>query len=174
MPRLRARSESAVPVGTDLETRITQDHHDSLRIWLRLLACTHLIETRVRQNLQAQFTTTLPRFDLMAQLERAPHGLKMNELSRRMMVTGGNVTGITDLLEKDGLVVRDADPDDRRAYRVKLTREGLRSFRRMAAEHERWIVDLFEGLTAREKRSLGELLARLKHHVASNSTLERS
>jgi DNA-binding MarR family transcriptional regulator len=174
MPRVRTRVESPAPARTDHETRITQDHHDSLRIWLRLLACTHLIENRVRQNLWAQFATTLPRFDLMAQLERAPQGLKMNELSRRMMVTGGNVTGITDLLEKDGLVVRDADPDDRRAYRVKLTREGLRSFRRMAAEHERWIVDLFEGLSAREKRSLGELLAQLKHHVASNSTLERS
>jgi DNA-binding MarR family transcriptional regulator len=171
MARTRPRLQVVEAPRADLETRVTNDHHDSLRIWLRLLACTHLIENRVRQNLQSQFATTLPRFDLMAQLERAPEGLKMNELSRRMMVTGGNVTGITDLLEEEGLVVRDADPDDRRAYRVKLTREGLRTFRRMAAEHERWIVDLFDGLTVREKRSLGELLARLKLHVASNSTL---
>jgi DNA-binding MarR family transcriptional regulator len=172
---MRGKPKLAIvePARTDLETRVTADHHDSLRIWLRLLACTHLIENRVRQHLQTQFATTLPRFDLMAQLERAPDGLKMNELSRRMMVTGGNVTGITDLLESEGLVVREADPDDRRAWRVKLTREGLRSFRRMAAEHERWIVDLFEGLSAREKRSLGELLARLKRHVTSN-TLQRS
>src|SRR5688572_10971393 len=98
---MRGKPKLAIvePARTDLETRVTADHHDSLRIWLRLLACTHLIENRVRQHLQAQFATTLPRFDLMAQLERAPDGLKMNELSRRMMVTGGNVTGITDLLE---------------------------------------------------------------------------
>lgn len=160
--------------SADLETRVTEDHHDSLRIWLRLLACTHLIEARVRQNLQTKFETTLPRFDLMAQLERAPEGLKMTELSRRMMVTGGNVTGITDLLEDEGLVVRDADPDDRRAYRVKLTKDGNRAFRRMATEHERWVVDLFDGLSAREKQTLGELLAHLKRHVAANSGVERS
>ncbi|HKZ74840.1 MAG TPA: MarR family transcriptional regulator [Steroidobacteraceae bacterium] len=174
MARPRARLAAVELPRADLETRVTDDHHDSLRIWLRLLACTHLIEARVRQNLQGQFGTTLPRFDLMAQLERAPAGLKMTELSRRMMVTGGNITGITDLLEKEGLVVRDADPDDRRAYRVKLTKEGSRAFGRMAAEHERWIVGLFEGLSAREKQTLGELLARLKRHVASNSSLQRS
>jgi len=151
----------------DVETRMTGDHHQSLKVWLRLLSCTNLIETRVRQALQARFGTTLPRFDLMAQLERAPQGLKMGELSRRMMVTGGNVTGITDLLEKEGLVVRAADPGDRRAFRVKLTREGRRQFARMAAEHERWIVGLFEGLTARDKQELRRLLGRLKVSVAS-------
>jgi DNA-binding MarR family transcriptional regulator len=146
----------------DIETRATDDHHQALRIWLRLLACTTLIETRVRGRLQAQFGTTLPRFDLMAQLERAPQGLKMGELSKRLMVTGGNVTGITDMLENEGLVVRTDDPDDRRAWRVKLTREGERVFRRMAAEHERWVVDMMRGLSAREKGQLGTLLTRLK------------
>ena len=100
------------------------DHHLSLRLWLRLLACTNQIENRVRTNLQTQFGTTLPRFDLMAQLERAPQGLKMSELSQRMMVTGGNVTGVTDGLEKEGLVVREVDAADRRVFRVKLTAEG--------------------------------------------------
>ncbi len=174
MARRPDRLAIVEPPRADLETRVTADHHDSLRIWLRLLACTHLIENRVRQKLQAEFAITLPRFDRMAQLERAPQGLKMSELSRRMMVTGGNVTGITDMLEKEGLVVRDADPADRRAYRVKLTREGLRIFRRMAAAHERWIGDLFEGLTTRDKQTLGELLARLKRHVVANTTLQRS
>src|SRR6185437_25346 len=87
----------------DAETRIHDDHHLSVRLWLRMLACTNRIESFVRQRLQANFATTLPRFDLMAQLERAAHGLKMSELSQRMMVTGGNVTGITDGLEKEGL-----------------------------------------------------------------------
>ena len=80
-----------------------------------MLATNRLVETRTRRLLQERYATTLPRFDLMAQLERAPKGLKMGELSQRMMVTGGNVTGITDMLETEGLVERVADPEDRRA-----------------------------------------------------------
>ncbi|MFZ0498262.1 MAG: MarR family transcriptional regulator, partial [Steroidobacteraceae bacterium] len=142
-------------------------HHVSLRLWLRLLSCTNQVESRVRQNLQSSFNTTLPRFDLMAQLERAPQGLKMSELSQRMMVTGGNVTGITDGLEKEGLVVREVDSADRRVYRVKLTAEGERQFRRMAAEHERWVVDLFGVLSPRQKRQLLDLLGELKERLTS-------
>jgi DNA-binding MarR family transcriptional regulator len=154
-------------VGTpmDAETRVHDDHHLSLRLWLRLLTCSNQIENRIRQNLQSEFETTLPRFDLMAQLERAPGGLKMSELSQRMMVTGGNVTGITDGLEKEGLVVREVDSADRRVFRVSLTTEGKRQFRRMAGEHEQWIVDLFGSLGTRQKRQLTELLGELKAHV---------
>lgn len=156
----------AVPATLDAETRLHDDHHVSLRLWLRLLACTNQIEGRVRQNLQSSFDTTLPRFDLMAQLERAPQGLKMSELSQRMMVTGGNVTGITDGLEKEGLVVREVDSADRRVYRVRLTAEGERQFRRMAAEHESWVVDLFGALSPKQKKQLMDLLGELKEHLA--------
>jgi DNA-binding MarR family transcriptional regulator len=155
----------AVGARADAETRLHDDHHMSLRLWLRLLACTNQIETRVRTNLQTQFGTTLPRFDLMAQLERAPQGLKMSELSQRMMVTGGNVTGVTDGLEKEGLVVREVDPADRRVFRVKLTPEGERQFRRMATEHEQWIIDLFANLSAKQKKQLVDLLGELKRHI---------
>ncbi len=150
----------------DAETRIHDDHHVSVRLWLRMLACTNRIESFVRQNLQANFATTLPRFDLMAQLERAPQGLKMSELSQRMMVTGGNVTGITDGLEKEGLVVRESDPADRRVFRVKLTAEGQRQFRRMAADHEQWVIALFDGLSMKHKNQLVELLGKLKRHIS--------
>jgi DNA-binding MarR family transcriptional regulator len=163
-----AKEKSALKVvGTraDAETRVHDDHHMSLRLWLRLLACTTQIENRVRQNLQLKFGTTLPRFDLMAQLERAPDGLKMSELSQRMMVTGGNVTGITDGLEKEGLVVREVDSTDRRVFRVKLTAEGQRQFRRMASEHEQWVVDLFDALSAKQKKQLAELLGELKSRI---------
>ena len=155
----------AVGARADAETRLHDDHHMSLRLWLRLLACTNQIEARVRSNLQTQFGTTLPRFDLMAQLERAPEGLKMSELSQRMMVTGGNVTGVTDGLEKEGLVVREVDPADRRVFRVKLTAEGERQFRRMAAEHEQWVIDLFANLSAKQKKQLADLLGELKRHI---------
>ncbi len=146
----------------DLETRVSDEHHQSLKLWLRLLACTNLIEGEVRGRLRSEFDTTLPRFDLMAQLERHAGGLKMNELSQRLMVTGGNVTGITDQLEAEGLVVRESDPADRRTYTVKLTPAGRRVFARMAAAHEQWVVGLFAGLGASEKEQVYRLLAKLK------------
>lgn len=145
-----------------LDARLSDETHESLRLWLRLLTCSHLIENHVRKSLAAQFKTTLPRFDLMAQLERFPKGLQMGELSRRMLVTGGNVTGIVDQLERAGLIVRTEDPADRRAYLVKLTKEGRRLFGQMAIEHESWIVNLLSGIPKREQRALNETLAHLR------------
>jgi DNA-binding MarR family transcriptional regulator len=168
MRKDRARLKLVDP-RVDVETRIRDDHHLSLRLWLRMLSCTNHIESYVRQQLQGSFAITLPRFDLMAQLERAPQGLKMSELSQRMMVTGGNVTGITDGLEKEGLVLRDVDPADRRVYRVRLTPEGQRQFRRMAAEHEQWVIGLFEGMSAREKQQLVQLLGTVKRHISGTA-----
>ena len=150
----------AVP-RQDRESAARADDHRALRLWLRLLTCSQLIERHVRSRLRSRFRTTLPRFDLMAQLERHPAGLKMNELSRRLMVTGGNVTGIVDQLVREGLVERSADAD-RRAFRVRLTRAGERAFGEMARAHEQWIAELLAGLTRREHVDLFRLLARLK------------
>jgi DNA-binding MarR family transcriptional regulator len=105
-------------VPVDLATRLTGGHHQALKLWLRLLACTVRVESTIRGRLRATFGITLPRFDLMAQLERHPDGLRMGELSKRMMVTGGNVTGIADQLERERLVVRVPDPHDGRASMV--------------------------------------------------------
>ncbi len=149
----------------DLEARAHEDHHDALRLWLRLLTCTQLIEQQVRARLREQFETTLPRFDLMAQLERAPDGLKMNELSRRMMVTGGNVTGITDQLESEGMVQRVPLEGDRRALLIRLTPAGKKAFAEMARVHEGWIVESLAGLTEREVETLHKLLGKVKQHI---------
>src|SRR4030088_2882448 len=111
----------AAAAGTDRETIARADDHRALRIWLRLLTCTQLIERQVRSRLREQFSTTLPRFDLLAQLERRREGLKMNELSRLLMVTGGNVTAIVDQLEKEGLVERLAEPGGRGRFSMRLT-----------------------------------------------------
>ncbi len=152
----------------DLEARVHSEHPDSLRLWLRLLTCTQLVEKGVRSQLRQQFGTTLPRFDLMAQLERAPQGLKMNELSSRMMVTGGNITGITDQLVGEGLVDRLTVAGDRRACRVRLTPKGRRLFREMAHQHEAWIVDAFAALSERELATLHRLLGKVKDHARSH------
>lgn len=148
----------------DLEARAHSEHPDELRLWLRLLTCTQLIEKQVRNNLREQFVTTLPRFDLMSQLERAPEGMKMNEVSRRMMVTGGNVTGITDQLVTEGLVERVGVEGDRRSWRVRLTPRGRKAFNDMAHQHESWIVDAFAGLNAKEITQLHKLLGKVKQH----------
>ena len=149
----------------DREFNARRGDHSALRIWLRLLTCTQLIERRVRSGLREDFATTLPRFDLMAQLERHPGGLKMNELSRMLMVTGGNITAIVDQLEKEGQVERLDDSADRRAFRIRLTRSGEKSFLEMARAHEQWVVELLSGLSRKEHDELLKLLAKLKQHA---------
>ena len=164
-------SAPALPAGAtttpalDLETRLTHEHHQALRLWLRMLSTTTLIETEIRTRLRTEFDITLPRFDLMAQLERHPQGLRMGELSKRMMVTGGNITGITDQLEQEKLVLRIPVSDDRRAFLVQLTPEGRAAFEKMAARHEEWITGLLDGLSVAEKSTLIELLSKVKQHL---------
>ncbi|MBV8370146.1 MAG: MarR family transcriptional regulator [Candidatus Eremiobacteraeota bacterium] len=149
----------------DLESRTTRDDHLSVRVWLRLLACTNLVEGRIAGKLREGFDTTLPRFDFLSQLERNPAGLRMTEISKRMMVTGGNVTRIADQLLGEGLISRTVAPGDRRAAIVRLTAAGRRAFAEMARRHERWIVELFGGLTESERTQLYALLAKLKRHL---------
>jgi len=149
----------------DLESRLTSDHHQSLKLWLRMLSCTTKIEAEIRSRLRAEFGITLPRFDLMAQLERHPEGLRMGELSKRMMVTGGNVTGITDQLEQENLVVRVPDPKDGRAFSVKLTPAGRKAFAQMAEVHERWVAELLQEISQEDKGQLIELLSQMKGHL---------
>ena len=164
---LRAPALSEEPAALDVESRLTDDNHQSLKLWLRMLSCTTMIEAEIRTRLRSEFGITLPRFDLMAQLDRHPEGLRMGELSKRLMVTSGNVTGITDLLEQEGLVLREAAPDDRRAFVVRLTPSGRRAFRRMAARHEGWITELMSALEEHEKAALMALLSTMKRGLAA-------
>ncbi|MDO5103341.1 MAG: MarR family transcriptional regulator [Lautropia sp.] len=141
-----------------LEARAQQDDHMDTRLWLRLFSLTQQIEQQIRQMLRLQFDTTLPRFDYLAQLERCPKGLRMNTLSRYLMVTGGNVTGLTDQLVEEGLVERIPDPSDRRALFVRLTPKGRKQFARMAQAHERLLGELFAGMNRQDKELLYERL----------------
>lgn len=145
----------------DVEALIShapEDQHVELRLWLRLLSCTNLITAQIRSRLRESFGITLPRFDVMAQLARSPDGLRLGELSARMMVTGGNLTGIIEALASEGLVTRETVPTDRRAAIVRLSKAGEKAFAKMAAEHEVWLNELFAGLKAQDMRDLtGEL-----------------
>lgn len=151
--------------GLGHEARLAHDDHAALKAWLRLLACTTQIEDEIRRRLRDRFRISLARFDYLAQLYRRPEGLMMKEISRNLMVTGGNVTGLTDELEAEGLVIREPRPNDRRAWVVRLSDRGRRSFRAMASEHEQWILEIFSALDAKSLQQLSGQLGVLRVHV---------
>lgn len=166
-PRRTSRAPLLDHESIGLEGRVVSDDHQSLKVWLRLLSCSTQVETTIRKRLRQEAGITLARFDFMAQLHRHPDGLAMSVLSRYLMVTGGNVTGLADELEKEGLVERFADPNDGRSSRVSLTKKGRRLFDRLAATHESWIVTMFAGMSASDMRQLYELLGRLRVQLAA-------
>jgi DNA-binding MarR family transcriptional regulator len=141
----------------------------ALRLWLRLLTCSTMVEQRMRQLLKEEFNTTLPRFDLLAALDRAEGGLTMGELSRWLMVSNGNVTGVADRLEAEGLIKRTPSPDDRRTQIVTITEKGRKDFKSMATAHESWIKELFSDLSSADVESLMDLLTRAKQSVVKNT-----
>jgi len=135
------------------------DDRARLRLWLRMLRTTRAIERELRERLAAAFDTTLPRFDVMAALDRAPEGMMMSELSRFLLVSNGNVTGIVERLVADGLVIRSARDGDRRAAIVRLSETGRTAFAAMAAAHARWIEDLLGPIAPDEARATTATLA---------------
>lgn len=154
---------AAVPL--DAETKVSErpgDHQSELRLWLRLLTCTNLIEGEIRRRLRGTFHVTLPRFDLMAQLDKNPGGMTLGELSSRMMVSNGNVTGLVERLLAQGLLDRRPSPSDRRAQLVSLSSEGRRAFRAMARTHEGWIAEIFGELDPGDIDAMMRLLAKAK------------
>ena len=154
----------------DSETKVLESphaHKDELRLWLRLLTCTNLIEAGIRNRLAEHFDTTLPRFDLLAQLERAPKGMTLGDLSRRMMVTNGNVTGLVERLVQSGHIKRSSLPNDRRVQIVKLTAKGQSNFNRVAGAHEEWVAEFFAQLSPKDIDGLIQSLGKLKDSVKS-------
>jgi len=151
--------------ATQRNTRSLSKQH--LRLWLRMLHATRHVEAAVRERLRDAFDTTLPRFDVMAALDRTPAGLTMTELSRALKVSNGNVTGIVDRLVKDRLIVRTSNAQDRRATHVTLTKKGREKFAKMAAVHEQWIDELLGTFDDRDSATLIELLARTAPRATS-------
>ena len=152
--------------GLGHEARAVGADHAALKLWLRLLACTTQVEDEIRRRLRQRFGISLPRFDYLAQLYRWPEGLKMSELSRCLMVTGGNVTGLTDELAREGLVLREPSATDRRSWIVRLTEQGRDGFEAMAQEHEQWILELFGGLGSADIQQLHQQLGALRSQMA--------
>ncbi len=158
----------SVPRG-DLETGLTADDRLDLRTWLRLMTCTNMIEGEVRARLHSQFDISIARFDVLAQLDRANDGLGMGELSRRLMVTNGNVTSLIDRLVEENMVTRRPDPNDRRAQIIELTPGGKRGFARMSTAHADWISALFDGVDRKNLEVLYRNLAQLKTSLTATN-----
>jgi DNA-binding MarR family transcriptional regulator len=146
---------------------------DTLRLWLRMLSLTNMVEARLRRNLRTAYDVTLPRFDVMAALHDRPEGSSMGEIARRLLVTNGNITAIVERLEKEGFVHRRQRPEDRRSHVVRLTGAGRRAFEEMATDLEGWVASMLSGLDEVEAEQLAELLGKAKRSVRNTDGEER-
>jgi DNA-binding MarR family transcriptional regulator len=155
------------PRFVDIETGLTTEDHFDLRLWLKLLACTHWIESTIKERMKAEFALTLTQFNLMAQIDRMGGGINMRDLSRRTMVTSSNITVVTDRLEAAGYIERRRDPADRRSFIVDLTPKGRTEFARMAKAHEGWVVELLAAAAPSEKSELFRLLSLFKTRLGA-------
>lgn len=152
----------------DGETKVLEspgDHGSELRLWLRLLTCSTLVETEVRRRLRTEFDSTLPRFDLMAQLVRAHDGMVLGEVSKRMMVSAGNISVLVERLVEDGFISRATSPNDRRVQIIALTAFGRAQFEKMAKAHAEWIAELFGEMAPQDEAKLLDELAVLKRSI---------
>ncbi|MBX3526530.1 MAG: MarR family transcriptional regulator [Rhodoblastus sp.] len=167
MARAAKRGTIELVAGSDLETRGTREGNSDLRLWLRILTIHKLVNNEVRRRLREQFGMSLSRFDLLAQLDGKAEGMRMGELSKRLMVTTGNITGLVDELVAEGLVERLPDPTNRRASLAAMTTQGRKAFSAAAKANESWIAEMFAGLSASEKAAIFAMLGRQKADIAA-------
>lgn len=165
-PRLEVVAES------DLETRgeeglTSRAGHADLRLWLRILTIHKLVNNEVRRRLRENFGMSLSRFDLLAQLDGRSDGMRMGELSKRLMVTTGNITGLVDELVAEGFVERLPDPTNRRASLATMTSKGRKAFGAAAKANEAWIAELFAGLDAVDKAAMFDMFGRQKADISA-------
>jgi DNA-binding MarR family transcriptional regulator len=163
-----------LPVGKELaliegedRTDDEADNRAQVRVWLRLLACTSLIGAELRRQFRDEFDFTMPRFDVLAQLDREPGGLVLGELPKRLMVTAGNLTPIVDRLVEDGFITRTPSHLDRRVQIVCMTADGRKAFRRMAKKHSLWLASLLAEFPRERLDGLVRELDDLKSAVKS-------
>lgn len=159
---MKAPDKPAPPRTGDLEPR------DSVRLWLRLLACTRIIEKQVKRRFADQYDITLPRFDVMAALDRHPQGMTMGQLSQALLVSNGNVTGVVQALVRDGYVGVAPSPTDGRSSIVRLTEQGRECFAGLAEAHQDWIDAMLGGLGRDQQAALHDLLGTLKESLAED------
>lgn len=154
-------------MNIDAETRVSSQTSVPLTLWLRLHACHNMVLNHIRPQMQEKFNTTLPRFDLMAQLAHVKSGLRMGELSERLMVSNGNITSVVKQLEKEGFIERISNGEDRRSTLIKLSKEGQKAYTKMAKHYDACLSRLFTFQSAANTKKLKKSLADLKHAMKS-------
>jgi DNA-binding MarR family transcriptional regulator len=150
-----------------MKEQAAEHSKESLRTWLRLLSCETVIEQQLRTLLRQNFSVTLPQFDVLSELERAGDPLTMSQLSKELMVSNGNVTGVIDRLEKTDFVKRVRAEHDRRIQFIELTAKGRKEFNRMASRHEQWVAELLSELSTTDMNQLQDLLLKARQSVGS-------
>lgn len=154
------------------DSSMSQRSKESIRTWLRLLSCETVIEQHIRSRIRENFKVTLPQFDVLSELEHAPDKLTMSQLSKELMVSNGNITGVVDRLEKSGLVKRTRPDHDRRIQYIELTETGASEFKHMARHHERWLEDLFAGVTVQDMNDIQKLLLKMRESVTATASAQ--
>lgn len=167
-----SRPSRTTATAADPSTAPQLDGKEHLRLWVRLLACAHTAEQRVKSRIKERFGINQTAFNLMSQLDRFPDGIRMGELSRRTVVTGSNLTAVIDDLAKRGYVARSPAPNDRRATLIALTEAGREAFSWMSPIHATWIEEVFAEMPAEDQAELCSRLDELK--AAMNATLSTS
>lgn len=152
------------------KTAIGSTSKERLRLWLRFLKASRQIETQLRELMRTEFSSTLPRFDVLAALSRYEAGLKMSQISAVLRVSNGNVTGIVDRLADDGMLVRVPVQGDRRALLVRLTKRGHEEFKMQAEKHEAWVNEMLSGFSSEDANHIGERLDQLSNCLETKST----
>ena len=147
------------------EPATPQSGKDQLRFWYRAYSAVSAVEREISARLRERFGASLARFDLMAHLFAAPDGLTMGQLTRKLLVSGGNTTGLVERLAREGLAAREVDAQDRRVYRVALTARGRALFQDMAEEHEAWVNEILGDLDPQEMARATALLARVRRRL---------
>jgi DNA-binding MarR family transcriptional regulator len=161
-----------VAIEPEVAVHDPMDSKKELRVWLRMLSTTKLISQEIRRRLRVEFGATLPQFDLLAQLYREPEGLRLGEISKRTMVTNGNITGLVARLEEDGLIFRETPGDDRRVTVARLTEAGRLAFAEMARAHESWIhelmADIDQSAVSTLIRTMDQLQRSVRNHLSDD------
>lgn len=150
-----------------VERRLEHIPHEKqgLRLWLRIVSCAQVVEQEMRTMLREKFDMTMPRFELLATLDRVPAGLTMGELSQWLLVTKGNITGIAERLSEDGYVRRQPTPTDRRSFVVTLTPKGRKAFKEMEQEYEQLLERIFADVSDDDSDNFAGVLTRVREAV---------
>ncbi|MEE8296041.1 MAG: MarR family transcriptional regulator [Sphingomonadales bacterium] len=148
--------------------KANSNNREALRLWLHLITLTTVVEKKIRRNLKTKFETTLPRFDIMATLDRSGQKMTMGDLTSRLLVSKGNVTGVVASLVKQGLLKRERDKSDKRTHYLSLTNKGKREFSEQAKAHQGWINDYFSGQEMSELSAMVAQLSKLKETISQN------